>query len=143
MCELWEVVGLEGRLVRQPGDQQQAGGGIGDPGPFGGAGPDPRGEPHPGPEKPFNIWGLRNSEPQIEPSQIGRQLDMAAEWYEHLFTMFLKASESGAPEAWMHGVVAIVLLADAEFGIFDEGVDQDDLFGEADRGDGPDGGVEP
>lgn len=121
--------------MRQPGqpDPQQD---PGEMGPFAAA--ETR-EPHSGPEKPFNIWGLRNSEPQIEPSQIGRQLDMAAEWYEHLFTMFLKASESGAPEAWMHGVVAVVLLADEEFGIFDEDVDQDDLFGEAERGDGPEG----
>jgi hypothetical protein len=85
--------------------------------------------------KEFNWFGLRNSEPPLHPRNVGDQLDVAAEWYEHLFTGFLKQSESGNTEAWMHYVMAAVLLADNEMGLLSE-EDREEIAEEADGWDG-------
>lgn len=78
---------------------------------------EPGAPPESAPQKAMNYWGLRNTEPHLEPRNVGRQLDLAAEWYEHLFCGFMKQSSSGGTEAWMHYVVALLLLADRELGL--------------------------
>ena len=80
-------------------------------------------EPQPDAEpsgKAFDLWGLRNSTPAVTPSEIGYQLDLNAEWYEHLFCGFLKQSNSDAAEAWQHYVIAGILLVDREYGLLSD-----------------------
>jgi len=85
-------------------------------------GPEPNPEPEPEPEqsKSFDYWGLRSSEPPINPREVGRDLDLDVEWYEHLFTGFLKQSGAEAAEAWQHYVISMLLLADQEYNILGE-----------------------
>jgi len=98
-----------------------------------GAGQEPPGEPEPEPEpqKQFDYWGLRNSSPPVRPADVGRDLDLDADWYEHLFTGFLKQSGAEAAEAWQHYVISMLLLADQEYGILDD-ADKEDLEDAAD-----------
>jgi len=88
-------------------------------------GPEPEPEPEPG-GKSFDYWGLRNSSPPVRPADVGRDLDLDADWYEHLFTGFLKQSGAEAAEAWQHYVISMLLLADQEYGILDD-TDKEDL----------------
>jgi hypothetical protein len=119
--------------AQQPGADGVDGGGPTD-NPFGdGPAQGPAEEPS---GKQFNFFGLRNSEPPLQPKNVGQQLDMAAEWYEHLFTGFLKQSESGGTEAWMHYVVAAVLLADNELGILEDS-EREEVSEKADEWDHP------
>jgi len=117
------------------------GGGPGHPFESSAAGPPPEGAES---GKAMNIWGLRNSTPGVTPETVGRELDMAADWYEHLFCGFMKQSSSDGAEAWMHYVMAMILLADneLELALFEEAPsdDSDDnLFGDATRDDGGEG----
>ena len=83
----------------------------------------PTQEPQPEPEpagKSFDLWGLRNSSPPVTPSEIGYQLDLSADWWEHMFCGFLKQSNSDAAEAWQHYVIAGVLLVDQQYGLLDD-----------------------
>lgn len=104
-------------------------------------------DPTPGPQAPpegeqkaFNLYGLRNSEPAINPRQVGDELALDVEWWQHLFAGFIKQSNSSGTEAWMHYVVAGILLADSELQLLDDGDreavedEASDLFSE----DGPD-----
>ena len=96
---------------------------------------DPGPDPEPG--KQFNWYGLRNSDPPISPSQIGRDLDLGADWWEHLFTGFLKQSGAEAAEAWQHYVISVILLVDQEHGILDdterEDLEEDTAFDDLDE----------
>jgi hypothetical protein len=74
----------------------------------------------PGPSKQFNYWGLRNSEPPISPREVGRDLDLNVDWWQHLFTGFFKQSGSDSAEAWQHYVISMILLVDQEHGILDD-----------------------
>lgn len=105
-----------------------------DMGPFGGS-PDPEPRAVPGKEpveepKAFNVLGLRNDTPAVTPSLIGEQLDLAAEWWEHLACGFSKQRSSENPEAWEHYVLAAILFG-REAGMIPEEVDWDDV-GDAD-----------
>jgi len=53
---------------------------------------------------------LRSSEPQVSPQEIGRQLDVGAEWWQHYGAGFTKMSGSDGTEAWMNFVVGTALL---------------------------------
>jgi len=55
-------------------------------------------------------WGLRNTEPAITPEDVGRELDINAEWWQHLGAGFIKQSSSGGVEAWQHYVVAAIVI---------------------------------
>jgi hypothetical protein len=70
--------------------------------------------------KAFDLWGLRNSEPRLDPHEVGRSLSLDVEWYQHLFCGFLKQSGSEAAEAWQHYIIAMILLADREYGLLSE-----------------------
>jgi len=101
----------------------------------------PQQGPQPEPEsdgKAFDLWGLRNSEPRVSPADVGRQMDLQADWWEHLFCGFLKQSGSEAAEAWQHYVISMLLLADREYGILDEG-EREEVEEAADDWDVPDG----
>jgi hypothetical protein len=90
--------------------------------PFGGA-QEPSESPQPEAEaggKAFDFWGLRNSQPAVSPSEIGYQMDLQADWWEHLFCGFLKQSGSEAAEAWQHYVISLILLADREYGLLSD-----------------------
>jgi hypothetical protein len=56
-------------------------------------------------------WGLRNSEPPVTPAEVGTQLDIEAEWWQHLGAGFIKQTGAGGTEAWMHYAMALMLLA--------------------------------
>lgn len=73
--------------------------------------------------EPDKWWGLRRSEPPIAPRDVGHQLDVQADWWQHLGCGFIKQSGSGGAEAWMHYLMAAFLLV-AE--IFDVDVGDDD-----------------
>jgi hypothetical protein len=81
-------------------------------------------EPHEEPSEPdgkaFDLWGLRNSEPRLDPHEVGRSLSLDVEWYQHLFCGFLKQSGSEAAEAWQHYIIAMILLADREYGLLSD-----------------------
>lgn len=77
-------------------------------------------------------WGLRNTEPAVTPSQVGADLDVHADWWQHLGAGFMKQSGSGGAEAWMHYVMGVALLvADG----LDVDVPGGDSGGEPDRRD--------
>lgn len=100
------------------------------------AGPadDPIGpDPDPAPDaKKYDLWGLRSDRPDVSPHEVGRQLDLEADWYEHLFCGLLKQSGSGVAEAWQHHLIAVVLLVDSEYGILDDDA-RDELDDERDE----------
>jgi hypothetical protein len=73
----------------------------------------------PGEGKAFNYMGLRNSDPPISPYDVGHELALDVEWWQHLFAGFIKQSNSSGTEAWMHYVVAAILLADSELNLMD------------------------
>lgn len=77
---------------------------------------DPFGEDPAGPgeevqqEPEFNPWGLRNTDPPVTPAEVGQEMDVGADWHDHLFCGFIKQSGGSGTEAWMHYVMAVVLL---------------------------------
>jgi hypothetical protein len=79
--------------------------------------------------KAFDMFGLRNSQPAISPRDVGRELDLDVEWYQHLFVGFMKQSDSDGAEAWMHHVIAMILLADTQYHFLSEG-ERDELESE-------------
>lgn len=120
--------------MMDPNDAPQDGVHDGDGGqpmdnPFG---PAPGGQAPPEAEqKAMNYWGLRNSEPAVSPYDVGNELALDVEWWQHLFAGFIKQSNSTGTEAWMHYVVAAILLADSELQLFDE-EEREELEEEAD-----------
>jgi hypothetical protein len=84
--------------------------------------------------KAFDVWGLRNSQPRVDPHEVGRSLSLDVEWYQHLFCGFLKQSGSEAAEAWQHYIIAMILLADREYGLLSE-KEREDLEDEQPNGD--------
>lgn len=70
--------------------------------------------PTPTPTKPFNFWGLRNTDGDISPTDLGESLDLEAGPWAHVLAGFAKQTGAGGVEAWMHYVVAIVLIVDPE-----------------------------
>lgn len=84
--------------------------------------------------KAFDVWGLRNSQPRVDPHEVGRSLSLDVEWYQHLFCGFLKQSGSEAAEAWQHYIIAMILLADREYGLLSE-KEREDLEQEGEQGD--------
>lgn len=65
---------------------------------------------------------LRSTEPPVNPQEIGQELDIRAEWWEHLGCFFIKASGSRGTEAWMHlPAAAIILYKDMQEGQDDTG----------------------
>jgi hypothetical protein len=84
--------------------------------------------------KAFDVWGLRNSQPSISPQEVGRELDLDVEWYQHMFVGMLKQSNSDGAEAWMHYVVSMVLLADNQYGFLSDD-EREDLEDEQPNGD--------
>lgn len=92
--------------------------------------PDPTGDPmgsgvpgdepiEPSSSKAYDLWGLRSDTPNISPQNVGEQLDLGADWWEHMMCGLLKQSGSDVAEAWQHHIIAMVLLADSEWGILD------------------------
>lgn len=57
------------------------------------------------------LWGLRNTEPAVAPQEVGRQLDLEADWWQHMAAGFIKQSSAEGTEAWMHYAMGGVLLA--------------------------------
>lgn len=53
---------------------------------------------------------LRSSEPPVTPEEIGRELDIGAEWWQHYGAAFVKMTGSSGTEAWMHLVMGTALL---------------------------------
>jgi hypothetical protein len=53
---------------------------------------------------------LRSTEPQISPEEVGRQLDIGAEWWQHYGAGFIKSTGSDGTEAWMHFVMGTAVL---------------------------------
>ena len=94
-----------------------------DPGPFG---DEPEEEPAPEqidepvalpePEKPYNIWGLRNSK-AVDMDRLAEELDFDKSPGTHVLTGLSKQLGTDGPEAWMHYAVALVLFMDAEYEI--------------------------
>lgn len=99
-------------------------------------------DPHAPPQeepKAFNVFGLRNDTPPVTPSSIGEQLDLAAEWWEHLACGFAKQRNSENPEAWEHYVLAAILFG-REAGLLPENVDWSEAVGDNDESGNDDGG---
>lgn len=94
---------------------------------------DLEGEPLEDDGKAFDVWGLRNSQPRVDPHEVGRSLSLDVEWYQHLFCGFLKQSGSEAAEAWQHYVIALILLVDREYGVLTE-QEREDLESEQNDG---------
>jgi len=99
-------------------------------------GPDPAADP--GPSKAYDLWGLRSDQPNVSPQNVGHQLDLQADWWEHMFCGFLKQSGSDVAEAWQHHIIALVLLVDTEYNILDDDgrdelEDQTDEWGDIDE----------
>lgn len=77
-------------------------------------------------------WGLRNTEPSdLTPEEVGRQLDLEAEWWQHLGTGFIKQTGGGGAEAWMHYVMALFLLVAHIFDALPEEEGSDGSEGES------------
>lgn len=103
-------------------------------GPFAGVGEktsdtDPRAEPGPEPEpepdrKAFNYLNLRSDTPDISPHKAGGDLDLDAGPYAHVITGLIKQSGSTGSEAWMHYVVAVLLVLEGEDLFTDDGSDE-------------------
>jgi len=75
-------------------------------------GPEP--EPEQDTGKAFNYLNLRSSEPDINPRKAGADLDLDAGPYAHLVTGLVKQSGSTGSEAWMHYIIAMILILDGE-----------------------------
>jgi hypothetical protein len=89
--------------------------------------------------KAYDFWGLRSDSPDVSPSDVGDQLDLTADWWEHLFCGLLKQSGSDVAEAWQHHLIASILLLDEQYGILDPDDDRgDDAAAADDAGDGGD-----
>lgn len=82
--------------------------------------------------KAFDVWGLRNAEPRIDPHDVGRELSLDVEWYQHLFCGFLKQSGSEAAEAWQHYVISLILLIDRQYNLLSD-EERDDLEQESEE----------
>lgn len=61
-------------------------------------------------DKPFNFLNLRSTRPEDALQQVKGQVDFDAKWYEHIAAMLLKQSSGDGVEAWVHGIIAIVIL---------------------------------
>jgi hypothetical protein len=82
-----------------------------------GTGPEPAG-------KAFNYLNLRSDTPDISPHKAGGDLDLDAGPYAHVITGLIKQSGSTGSEAWMHYVVAILLVLEGEDLFTDDGSDE-------------------
>jgi len=88
----------------------------------------------PEPDKPFNVYGLRNTEGDLDPAELAAELDPDAGPEGHLLAGLGKQIEAGGVEAWMHYVFAAYLLLDPDANLLDR--DADDGGDDAD-GDDP------
>jgi hypothetical protein len=64
--------------------------------------------------KPSWYQMARSSEPDVRPADVRGKLDVGASWHEHLTVAFVKATNSGGVEAWMHAVLAMFLSVRAQ-----------------------------
>lgn len=57
-------------------------------------------------------WGemLRSTHPPVTPEQVGQELDLGAEWWQHFGAGMMKMSGSDGTEAWMHFASGIVVI---------------------------------
>jgi len=71
-------------------------------------------EPEPEPDKPFNIYGLRNTTADADPQEIADELDPDAGPRAHVTLGVCKQVGADGPEAWMHYALALYLFVDPE-----------------------------
>lgn len=102
-------------------------------------GEDPEGDVQdgmPGDDLPGWYKMARSTTPAVTPAEVGQELDIGAEWWEHLLCMGHKASGTEGTEAWMHGVMALILLS-MEF-IEEPDGESDGFFGDDNEAGGGD-----
>jgi len=90
----------------------------------------------PEPEKPYNLYGLRNTAIDADPSEIAAELDPSAGPRAHAITGVCKQAGADGVEAWMHYVLALYLVIDPQgtlLGPSDE--TETDTDADADRSD--------
>jgi hypothetical protein len=90
----------------------------------------------------FNVRSMLGStQPDLSPQQASGSLDFSTPWYAHAEVFFEKATNASGTPAWVHGLMALVLLLAVELdlpvpsvGSTDDGDRADEETAEADGG---------